>query len=66
MFGVIRVHIFPHWDWIWENADQNKCEYGHFLRSANDGEFDYSTGIPNGVEPILNSPLAVQNVILLV
>ena len=49
VFGVILVHIFPHSDWIRkdtlrkispysvrmrENADQNKSEYGHILRSA--------------------------------
>ena len=49
-----------------ENQDPNNSEYGHILRSANDWESDYSTGIPNGVEPILNFPLTVQNVILLV
>ena len=39
---------------MWENPDKNNCEYGHFLRSANNEESDYSPGIPNGVEPILN------------
>ena len=47
LFGVILVHTFPHWDWIWrstlhlsalspygENADQNNSEYGHFLHSV--------------------------------
>ena len=43
VFGVILVRIFSHSDWIWrdtpssvrmwENADQNNYEYGHFLRS---------------------------------
>ena len=46
VFGVIRVRIFPHSDWIRrdtpylsvfsrmrENADQNNFKYGHFLRS---------------------------------
>ena len=31
-FRVILVHIFPNWNWIRENADQNNSEYGHFLR----------------------------------
>ena len=66
MFRVIPVHISPHWDCMRENQDQNNSEYGHFLRSANDWESYYSTGIPNGVAPILNYPLTVQNVILLV
>ena len=43
LLGVILVRIFSHSDWIWrdtpssvrmwENADQNNYEYGHFLRS---------------------------------
>ena len=44
-FGVIVVRIFPHSGWIrryteylcsvrmWENADRNNSEYGHFSRS---------------------------------
>ena len=31
VFGVILVHIFPHPDWIRENADQNNSEYLFFL-----------------------------------
>ena len=47
VFGVILVPIFRHSDWIrrdteylsgsvrlWENADQNNFDYGHFLRSV--------------------------------
>ena len=38
VFGVILVRIFPHLDWIFSqnagNADQNKSEYVHFLRSV--------------------------------
>ena len=33
LFGVIFVRIFPHSDQMRENADQNKAEYGQFLRS---------------------------------
>ena len=31
VFGVILVRIFPHLDWIQENADQNNFDYGHFF-----------------------------------
>ena len=31
VFGVILVRIFPHLDWIRENADQNNFDYGHFF-----------------------------------
>ena len=34
LFGVILVRIFPHSQWIRENADQNNSEYKHFLRSG--------------------------------
>ena len=34
VFGVILVRIFPHSDWIRENADQNNSKYGHFSRSV--------------------------------
>ena len=34
VFGVFLVRIFSHSDWIQDNADQNNCEYGHFLRGA--------------------------------
>ena len=36
VFGVILVRIFPYSVQMWENADQNNSEYGHFLRSVND------------------------------
>ena len=46
VFRVILVRIFPHLDWIrkdteirlWENADQNNSEYGHFSCSGRHGE----------------------------
>ena len=38
------LSISPYSVWIWENGDQNKSEYGHFLHSdfylQNCGEFD--------------------------
>ena len=33
VFVVILIRIFPHSDWIRDNADQNNSEYGHFLCS---------------------------------
>ena len=42
VFGVILVCIFPHSAWIrrdtiqmWEKANENNSEYGHFLRTEN-------------------------------
>ena len=34
VFGVFLVRIFQHSDWIRENTDQKKSEYGHFSRSV--------------------------------
>ena len=42
VFGVILVRIFPHSDWIRENADQNNSEYGHFSRGEGSSKWNIS------------------------
>ena len=39
-YGEIRS-ISPYSVRMWENADQNNSEYGHFLRSVNRASLDH-------------------------
>ena len=33
-----KLRIYPYSVRIWENADQNNCEYGHFLRCEDENK----------------------------